>query len=121
MNGFPSDALDANRDGNLSDKQRRNLAAWAADRRRSQLSNAAFFVAGALVVIFFASPRSSPVLRLLAICLLPAGKWDYHLRLSAKELAIWKSGLVCACFSARRGSSSSPKPAKGFMSGSSRS
>ena len=38
------------------------------------------------------------MLPLLAICLRLDGIWDYHLRLSANALAIWKSGLARSLF-----------------------
>lgn len=62
---FPPDALDANRRGELSDDQRSGFGALAGYRRRSALSSAALLVAGALLVVFFASPTASPVLRML--------------------------------------------------------
>jgi hypothetical protein len=62
---FPADALDANRRGELSESQRRGFGALSARNRRSALSGAAFLVAGALVIIFFASPTASPTLRML--------------------------------------------------------
>jgi hypothetical protein len=63
LNPFPLDALEANRRGELSEEQRRGFGALSGSRRRSALSSAAFLVAGALLVLFFASPTSSPVLR----------------------------------------------------------
>ena len=71
FNPFPPEALDANRRGALSDAQRRGFGALSRYRRRSALSSAAFLVAGALLVIFFASPTSSPALRAFAplVCL----------------------------------------------------
>ncbi len=60
-NPFPIDALDANRRGQLTDKQRENLGALAAFRRRNALTIAAFLTAGALVVIFLTRP-DSPIL-----------------------------------------------------------
>ena len=59
------DALDANRRGELSDVQRRNFGAQSRDRRKSELSSAGFFVAGAVLFGFFASPTSSVILRVL--------------------------------------------------------
>jgi hypothetical protein len=65
MNPFPPDALDANRRGDLSDEQLRGFGALSRYRRRDSLSIAAFLVAGALLIGFFASPTSSAVLRAL--------------------------------------------------------
>jgi hypothetical protein len=68
---FRSDALDANRRGELSDEQLRGYRALSWSKRRSSLSTAAYLVAGALLVAFFASPSSSVVLRgsVIVICL----------------------------------------------------
>jgi hypothetical protein len=63
LNPFPPEALEANRRGEMSEAQRRGFGALSGSRRRSELSSAAFLVAGALVVVFFASPRSSPAMR----------------------------------------------------------
>jgi hypothetical protein len=57
-NPFPADALDANRLGELTDKQRQNLGALSSDRRRNTLSIAAFLLAGASIVYFLASPKT---------------------------------------------------------------
>jgi hypothetical protein len=65
VNPFPPDALEANRRGELSEAQRRGFGALSRDRRRSGLSSAAFFTAGALLIAFFASPSASIVLRML--------------------------------------------------------
>jgi hypothetical protein len=58
-------ALEANRRGELSEAHRRVFGALSRDRRRSGLSSAAFFAAGALLIAFFASPSSSMALRML--------------------------------------------------------
>ncbi len=60
---FPADALDANRRGELSESQRRGFGALSGHNRRSALSGAAFLVAGAVLIVFFASPTSSATLR----------------------------------------------------------
>ncbi len=61
MNPFPG--LDANRRGELSEQQLLNLQAQSKNRRRSELSSACFFFAGAVVIGFFASPTASTVMR----------------------------------------------------------
>jgi hypothetical protein len=67
VNPFPADALDANRQGQLSDAQRRGFGGLAASNRRSALSSAGLLGAGALVVAWFASPNANPVTRGLVI------------------------------------------------------
>jgi hypothetical protein len=62
---FPPDALEANRRGELSDKQLRGVRAFSRYRRRNALSIAAFFVAGAVLVGVFASPTAPVVPRVL--------------------------------------------------------
>jgi hypothetical protein len=71
FNPFPPEALEANRRGELSEAQRRGFGALSGSQRRSALSSAAFLFAGALVVVFFASPTASPLLRTLVplLCL----------------------------------------------------
>jgi hypothetical protein len=64
-NALSPDALVANQRGELSDAQLRGFRALSRDRRKSALSSAAFLVAGALLIGFFASPSSSPVARAL--------------------------------------------------------
>lgn len=68
---FQAEALDANRRGELTDAQLRGFRKLAWHNRRSALSSAAFLVAGAVLVGFFASPSASPTLRVLIplICL----------------------------------------------------
>jgi len=56
-------ALETNKRGALSDAQREGFAAYARSNHRSALSTAAYLVAGAAIVYFFASPRSSLALR----------------------------------------------------------
>jgi hypothetical protein len=62
---FMTDALDANRHGELTDQQRNGFAAWARSRRRSAFSTAGYLAAGAAIVLFFASPTASPTARAL--------------------------------------------------------
>jgi hypothetical protein len=62
---FPADALDANRRGALSEAQQKGFAALATSRRKSALSGAGFLTAGALLILFFASPKASPTARVL--------------------------------------------------------
>ena len=63
VNPFPLEALEANRRGELSAQQLLSLQAQSKNRRRSELSNAGFFIAGALVIGFFASPSAPVVTR----------------------------------------------------------
>jgi hypothetical protein len=62
---FHPDDIEANRRGELTDRQRKDFGALSGDRRRSAISSAAFLAAGALVVVVFASPTASPLLRRL--------------------------------------------------------
>jgi len=64
-NAFYPEALEANRRGELTDVQTRNFGAWSRDRRKSALSSAALFVAGAVLVGFFASPRAPVAARVV--------------------------------------------------------
>jgi len=64
-NAFLPEALEANRRGELTDIQARNFGAQCRDRRNSALSSAAFLVAGAVLVGFFASPTAPLGMRLL--------------------------------------------------------
>ena len=72
---FSPEALEANRRGELSNDQRRNFGALSRYRRRNALSIAAFLLAGALLVAFFASPASSAALRSVVtiVCVALAG------------------------------------------------
>jgi len=58
-----ADGLDANRRGELTDTQRRNLGNLAASNRRSTLTMALPFAAIGLLLVFSASPRASIVMR----------------------------------------------------------
>lgn len=71
---FQAEALDANRRGELTDAQLRGFGKLSGYKRRSALSSAAFLVAGAVLVGFFASPSASPALRVLIplVCLVIA-------------------------------------------------
>lgn len=60
---FPSDALEANRLGDLTVQQRRNFGALSNYRRRNALTIAAYLGAGAAIVYFLASPRAPIVQR----------------------------------------------------------
>ena len=64
-NAFYPEALEANRRGELTDLQARNFGAWSQDRRKSALGSAALFVAGAVLVGFFASPTAPVVTRVV--------------------------------------------------------
>ena len=64
-NAFYPEALEANRRGELTDVQARNFGAWSRDRRKSALSSAALFVAGAVLIGFFASPSAPVATRVL--------------------------------------------------------
>jgi hypothetical protein len=67
---FP-DALDANRGGALSDTQARNFRALARANHKNNISTAALFLAGAVLIGFFASPNAPIVTRAVVtlICL----------------------------------------------------
>ena len=67
-NAFMPEALEANRRNELTDVQARNFGALARDRRKSALSSAAFLVAGAVIVGFFASPTAPVASRVLITC-----------------------------------------------------
>jgi len=71
---FQAEALDANRRGELTDAQLRGFGKLSGYNRRSAFSSAAFLVAGAVLVGFFASPSASPTLRVLIplVCLVIA-------------------------------------------------
>ncbi len=71
---FPPEALEANRRGELFDEQLRNVQALSRSNRKSQLSSAGFFIAGALLIGFSNSPTASVVVRALftGICLASA-------------------------------------------------
>ena len=56
-------ALETNRRGALTDQQRDGFRAFARSNHRSALGTAAYLIAGAAIVYFFASPRSSLALR----------------------------------------------------------
>ncbi len=73
-NAFQPDALEANRRGELTDSQRHGFRAQSSSDRRSALSLAAVFLAGAVLVGFFASPSAPPVARavITAVALLVA-------------------------------------------------
>ncbi len=60
QNMFQPDAFETNRRGELSERQLQGLRALSRSRRRSALGNAAYFVAGAVLVGFFAS-ASAPI------------------------------------------------------------
>jgi hypothetical protein len=62
---LPSDALEANRRGELSDKQLLGFRARSRYQRRNALTIAAFLVAGAVLVGVFASPTAPVVPRVL--------------------------------------------------------
>jgi hypothetical protein len=62
---FASDALEANRRGELSDKQLLGFGALSRYQRRNALTIAAFLVAGAVLVGGFASPTAPVVPRVL--------------------------------------------------------
>jgi hypothetical protein len=64
-------AIDANRRGELSEEQRRNLDAWASAKRRGQLNFAVWMIVMAILIGLFASPRASIVKRAstAAVCL----------------------------------------------------
>ena len=64
-NPFVPDALEANRRGELTEKQRHGFGALSGYQRRNDLSIAAFLVAGAVLVSFANSPTFSPVARTL--------------------------------------------------------
>ena len=72
VNVFDPDALEANRRGELTDSQRRGFGAQASSNHRSALSMAAVFVAGEILVGFFASPSAPLVSRavITLVCLL---------------------------------------------------
>jgi hypothetical protein len=74
VNAFQPDALEANRRGELTDSQRRGFGAQASSNRRSALSMAGVFLAGAVLIGFFASPSAPPVARavITAVALLVA-------------------------------------------------
>jgi hypothetical protein len=59
------EALEANRRGELTDRQRQGFGALARSNHRSAFSTAAFLVAGAAIIVFFASPTASPAARVL--------------------------------------------------------
>jgi len=61
-NPFPTDALDANRRGELTDLQRRNLGAQSRYRRRNAITIALFLTAGAAIVWFLSRP-DAPLLK----------------------------------------------------------
>jgi len=65
LNSFMPDALDANRRGELTDRQRQGFRALSWDNRKSALSSAALLVAGAVLVLLFASPTAPPVARVV--------------------------------------------------------
>ncbi len=65
FSSFPAEALEANRRGELSESQRRGFGALSGSNRRGALGSAGLLIAGALVVLFFASPTASPMLRML--------------------------------------------------------
>jgi len=66
QNMFQPDAFETNRRGELSERQLQGLRALSRSRRRSALGNAAYFVAGAVLVGFFAS-ASAPIVTRTAI------------------------------------------------------
>jgi hypothetical protein len=76
-NPFPADALEPNRGGILTETQRQNLRALAADQHRNARTIAAFLAAGAMIVWFLARPDTPLVERggiaggalLIAACL----------------------------------------------------
>ena len=72
VNVFDPDALEANRRGELTDSQRRGFSAQASSNHRSALSMAAVFVAGEILVGFFASPSAPLASRavITLVCLL---------------------------------------------------
>jgi hypothetical protein len=75
-NPFPSDALEANRRGELSDAQRRGFGALSRYRRKSELSTAGFLLAGAILVGGFASPTASVALRVfITLACLAIAAW----------------------------------------------
>jgi hypothetical protein len=65
QNTFQPDAFEANRRGELSERQLQGLRALSRSRRRSALGSAAYFVAGAVLVGFFASASAPVVTRTL--------------------------------------------------------
>ena len=72
VNAFQPEALEANRRGELTDGQRRGFGAQAGSNHRSALSMAAVFLAGGVLVGFFASPSAPLVSRavITLVCLL---------------------------------------------------
>lgn len=72
---FPADALEANRRGELSSTQVKNLRNFAGSRRKGGLQFAAVLIAIGLLVGFFASPTASHAARVLIplICFAIAG------------------------------------------------
>jgi hypothetical protein len=72
VNVFDPDALEANRRGELTDSQRRGFGEQASSNHRSALSMAAVFVAGEILVGFFASPSAPLASRavITLVCLL---------------------------------------------------
>jgi hypothetical protein len=72
---YPADALEANRRGELSSTQIKNLRNFAGSRRKGGLQFAAVLVAIGVLVGFFASPTASHTARVLIplICFAIAG------------------------------------------------
>lgn len=67
VNALQPEALEANRGGALSEDQLRGFRAMSRYGRRSALSTAAFLVAGAILVGFFASPTAPVATRALIV------------------------------------------------------
>jgi hypothetical protein len=65
LNSFQPDALEANRRGELTERQRQGFTALARYSRRNAFSIAAFLVAGGALVGFFASPDAPVTARVL--------------------------------------------------------
>ncbi|HEY1305677.1 MAG TPA: hypothetical protein VGF24_19115 [Vicinamibacterales bacterium] len=66
---YPLDGLDANRRGELSDSQLRGFRGLSRSNRRSNLSSAAFFLAGAGLIGVFATGPAGTRAILTVICL----------------------------------------------------
>ncbi|HUO80304.1 MAG TPA: hypothetical protein VMU00_09180 [Steroidobacteraceae bacterium] len=62
---FPTDALEANRRGELSAAQRQGFGNLARARRKSSIGTAGFLLAGALLIGLFASPSAPMLWRVL--------------------------------------------------------
>jgi hypothetical protein len=65
LNPFPPDALDANRRGELTDAQLRAFRGLSRIRRKGALDIAGTLAVIGLLIVFFASPTYSAVLRVL--------------------------------------------------------